>query len=521
MEQMTQHYVQIYQDWKEEWNRERLEMRNRPDLSDAERHAYSKEPPRPQRKRPPNKATDYGFDSEEHFKLFKYMWIKKFIDCPSSKQARSICYYILQHVELLAPGDFVALLNNHCATQWTRCHFNLHAHNGCRPGFDMDDCRTVIGARGVNGFFRDLTSISCGDFVEDLINFNLEEFCRTLDVRFQRCGPGVEERTGPIVVIIQRFLYCVSAFKANALLLSTAGKTSNAQKLVLDRLICPPGCAKAKSVTVHLQYAGVLMPDMDLETCTRILFQQFTRLSEDTVMPFLAKLGIKTKMSLIDYLIQCDDTPLITNDSKTVEGEFDFHSSKSIKSILNACWRALKRNADALVEDLQDGDDPGNDIKRYIRNHFDQMCQRFGGNDPRKFAVRDVLRNMGTKTQELMREQLGKQGYTDRMSTMGKAGAPKFQTEEQLPLKFKPDLKRILELRKEPIYRPGNFASKYAGVSRVSLKGGGYKWVAKIQLSGSIFRLGTYDSEIEAGSVYAGALCLYSKFMSSSAKFNT
>ena len=534
-ERTMQAMKQWADDWEEEWDRERLAMLRKSGLHAAERLAHLQGAANPKRKTAVKDPSVVGLTRYE-YECIRHNVLKSISQ--SVELDPHLVMTLFRVFRLLGPLDVLVLRGNHCGVQYGRGGFNLNANPHCRhcDGYVLKENCTVKVVDNSGQYYADKTSIESGGKVaQHEILFNFWNWCRTIGTKFQRCAPGTKERGDGLTELLQNTLNGVNSLRAFALAYQTAGAHSNMKEFVFDNLTPTPSTTIVNNAIqpYHAQYCSVLPKDMSVAKCAENLVRQYAAISND-VMTFLQMaLGYRPRTSYLQSLLNNSNLPLLTlHPNQLDEAKYRCDGDEDedyVDGLLKACKKVLRENRFALVKDIQDGDDRDGRMLRYVMNHLDEIIDLYIHSpkaasadlieEPTDLTVptvpimgihRCMSSNGGIASAASQREKLGDQGFTDKMSKMGSiVGSAK----AALPSKFEINLKAILKLRMEPISRPGNFSSKYAGVSRVSLKGGGYKWRVSIELSGRTFPLGRYDNERDAGSVYAGAYLLYNQYM--------
>ena len=336
--------------------------------------------------------------------------------------AKFVPMFTKQCVEVLKqllPNDTIALWLNHCATQPSRGHCNLHGGNGSYKGYDMSKCCSVIAMKAISEFFRTITSFTCGDDAGDLQLANIRESCLTTGDAFQHCAPGTQKEADALVAIAQLYLDGISRLGGNCLVVSTAGRSSNMDRLVLSRLESPSSQIKiASRSTRHVQHTRTPSNYLGVDESAERMTKEIADLSDEVIQPFLDSIGYKGE-SFKDFTLRNTKLPFITNSPKMLNHEYDqkWKATKDerIQSLLQACWRELACDENALVGNVVVAEGEANVSSTYVMNHVDEMYKLLsdrGANhpdDPKFFSIRDVLRNLGRnggrKAQELLKQR--------------------------------------------------------------------------------------------------------------------
>jgi len=414
---------------KDRWEVERKQMLNGNfHLSRMERSVRSKGPAQPVRKHPAKDPLDYGFSSKEEYELLRYEAIISIIDSPFAKYFPMLAQQCVLYLELVGPGDILVICGNHCAVQYDHGHHNMHTNVGSRSGYKFKLCCSVIAQMAISDYWADITSIMCGDDIGHVQNFNMFEYCLTQGCKFQHCQAGTAEGTAPLVGGLNLYLKSLSTLAAKVLLTSNAGYASGMTELVLSNLVSPSdNVSLTENATRHLQYLRVPVQTLSVEESARRMTMEISKLSTELIEPFLVRAGIIPKKTFFQYALDHTELPFVTNDPLNLEETIRHLITKEgrINSILRACFDVLEEDADALVGGQADV------IQVYASNHRDEIQQLLGEDAPGDgdwnfFPVRSILRNMGrnggTKSQELLKASLGDEGYSQLMSDMGKAG---------------------------------------------------------------------------------------------------
>ena len=417
-QQQLEENEKVIQDWEQQYEIDNLSLSARTDLPEAQKGSLLKGPAQPIRKNPVDESS---FDESANFarECIRKEVIKAIVTHPLAKFVPMLTKQCVEVLKQILPKDIIALWYNHCATQPSRGHHNMHAGCGSYKGSDMSKCCSVIAMKAISEFFRTITSFTCGDDVGDLQLANIREFCLTIGDAFQHCAPGTQMEADALVAITQLYLDGISKLGGYCLVASTAGSSSNMDQLVLSRLVSPsPQIKIASRSTRHIQFTRTPSPYLDADESARRTTKEFVDLSDEVIQPFLDIIGYNGE-SFKDFTLRHPKLPFITNSPEMLNLEYDqkwqARKDERIESLLHACWRALAHNENALVGDAVVAEGETSVILTYVTNHVDEMYTflRDRGDDPpsdpKDFSIRHVLGNMGSnggrKTQELMKQR--------------------------------------------------------------------------------------------------------------------
>eukprot|EP00985_Skeletonema_marinoi_P027139 scaffold21796_cov125-Skeletonema_marinoi.AAC.1 len=349
---------------------------------------------KPKRKFVGENPTNHKF-SELQYEWLRYKLIITLIE---SKDAAEVPLFTEQCVRvllILCPGDLHVIWVNHCATQFSRGHCNLNGGNGCREGYDMRHCASVIAMMAIAKYFEPYTAFKFQDVVEHVQCVNLFEFCLTEGKRFQRCPAGTESQTKPLVGIFNLFLQALSDLKVHTIVASSAGQTCGVEELVLNKLLSPSALITIIRRTLwHLQFNVVQHEARAAEDMGRIMTQQWEMFSR-FIMPRLHEAGVSDGVETIaEYLMKNGDIVFITANPTGLEETFVKYFSKEarIESLLECCKKAYGDNGDAKVREQV------HIIQVYAQTHWSEIEERLGKDAPNSWhylTVKEILSNMG------------------------------------------------------------------------------------------------------------------------------
>ena len=384
-------------------------MRARSDLSPEEK-VRLKGPALPKRKKESAQAPS------DEYEWLRFHIIKKIIQCPDRHRVPMHARQCIEYLKLMSPGDVVVLWLNHCATQHSRGHCNLHAGNDSYKGADMYKCLTVKLMVAINEAFVDITSFKCGEVAGDLQKGNIRECCLTLNEGFENCAPGTQDEAGALVAVTQIYLDGISDLDGHCAVVSTAGFSSNMERLVLSKLKSKsPRIRIAKFSTRHLQFAARPAPLLDVEESATRVTQEFERLDKEVIQPFLDHIG-RSDVSFIQHVKSHPELSFVTDHRDKLAKQYTLswleEKNKRVNTILQACFAALRSDEDATVGSVVVAEGQENVILKYANNHCEQLYKLPGADPTTKledFYVRDILRNMrrngGKKCQELLQQR--------------------------------------------------------------------------------------------------------------------
>mmetsp|Transcript_12570 Transcript_12570/g.25042 ORF Transcript_12570/g.25042 Transcript_12570/m.25042 type:complete len:920 (+) Transcript_12570:103-2862(+) len=376
---------------------------------------------KPKRKFVGENATNHEF-SELQYEWLRYKLIVTLIE---SKDAAEVPLFTEQCVRvllILCPGDLHVIWVNHCATQYSRGHCNLNGGNGCREGYNMRNCASVIAMMAIAKYFESYTAFKFQDVVEHVQCVNLFEFCLTEGKRFQRCPAGTESQTKPLVGIFNLFLQALSDLKVHTIVASSAGQTCGVEELVLNKLLSPSALITIIRRTLwHLQFNVVQHEARAAEDMGRIMTQQWEMFSR-LIMPRLHEAGVSDGVETIaEYLMKNGDIVFITANPTGLEETFVKYFSKEarIESLLQACREAYGDNGDAKVGEQ------AHIIQAYAQNHWSEIEERLGKDAPNNWhylTVKEILSNMGKNGWEARLKKYGLEAVVKQLSESGKKG---------------------------------------------------------------------------------------------------
>ena len=399
----------ILKAYEAEYERDLSDLRARSDLSHEEK-VRLKGPALPKRK---NESAQAPSDDYEWLRLHI---IKKIIQCPGRHKVPMHARQCIEYLKLMSPGDVVVLWLNHCATQHSRGHCNLHAGNDSYQGADMYKCLTVKLMVAINERFGDITSFKCGEVAGDLQKGNIRECCLTLTEGFENCAPGTQDEAGALVAVTQIYLDGISDLDGNCAVVSSAGFSSNMERLVLSQLESKSERIRiAEFSTRHLQFAARPAPLLDVEESATRVTQEFERLDKEVIQPFLDHIG-RSDVSFIQHVKSHPELSFVTDHPDKLAKQYTLswveEKNKRINALLNACMDALRHDEDATVGSVVVAEGQENVILKYAYNHCEQLYKLPGADPTAKLAdfyVRDILRNMGRnggkKCQELLQQR--------------------------------------------------------------------------------------------------------------------
>lgn len=242
-------------------------------------------------------------------------------DCPD------LHFYLSELIKIVHPGDNLFFLLLHCAVQLSRG--GMSANCGCKhalgPNVDiasLGNC-SLDGMNGLSdAFFKELSSINMGYYAGGLGGINgYQEICSTQTKAFSPCAALDDNCRLPdttlegLIIAIGHF----EAVKANTLMISTAGTTTNVNKRILFPLAHTYENSECVSIIKdvemnHQQFfrRGMIGKTL-LESCIQ-MSQNFRRLSE-CVSSHLERCGIVVPEggSLFDRGCASEALPMIQN----------------------------------------------------------------------------------------------------------------------------------------------------------------------------------------------------------------
>jgi len=381
---------------------------------------------KPERKTEEKDLTEYGFLSPLHLEWLRYKLIITLIE---SKDAAEVPLFTEQCVRvllILCPGDLHVIWVNHCATQFSRGHCNLNGGNGCREGYNMRNCASVIAMMAIAKYFEQYTAIKFQDDVEHVQCVNLFEFCLTEGKRFQRCPAGIESQTKPLVGIFNLFLRALSDLKVHTIVASSAGKTCGVEELVLNKLLSPSALVTIICKTLwHLQFNVVQHEARTAEDMGRIMTQQWEMFSR-LIMPPLQQAGVVSDgdETIAQYLKKNGDMVFITNHPTELGETFVKYFTKEVRieSLLESCKKAYGEDENAKVGEQV------HTIQVYAQNHWSEIEERLGNDAPNSWhylTVKEILSNMGQNGWEARLKKKGFEKVLEQLSAAGSKGGSK------------------------------------------------------------------------------------------------
>jgi hypothetical protein len=388
---------------------------NLDDAKKAELTAQMNGVSKPKRKTEKKNLTEYCFRSPLHLEWCRYKLIIPLIESLDAKKVPLFTEQCVRVLLIISPGDLHVIWVNHCATQYGRGHCNLNGSNGCREGFDMGNCTSVIAMRVIARYFSGLTAILFADIIEHVQCVNLFEFCTTKGNKFQRCPIGTEHETNPKVTIFNLFLQALSGLKVHTIVASSAGKTCGVEEAVLNKLESHSKFIMIIRKTLrHLQFNLVPHESKPVHDWAFLMTRQWKDFSV-ILMSALQRAGLTEAETIAENLIQNVDIPFVTDNPTGLEDKFQKYFSKEerIDTLIKACWKAYGEDESAKVEDQVDI------IQMYAQNHWLEIQERLGMEAPiswRNLTVKQILSNMGRNGWDARVKKYGREAVVKQLS---------------------------------------------------------------------------------------------------------
>jgi hypothetical protein len=388
----------------------------------AEKNGVSK----PSRKTDKKDPTKFGYTSELQYDKMRYTLILSLIKSEFAAKVPLLTEQCVRVLLLVSPHDLHVIWLNHCATQYagSKGHCNLHAGNGCREGYDMQNCASVIAMIAIAEYFAQFTDIEFDDVVKHVQCANLFEFCLTNGSKFQRCAVGTEEETDPLVGIINLFLDALSKLKVYTIVASSAGRTCGIEELVLKKLQRPSRYIMICRKTLwHLQFNVVKHHAKSEQESAQIVTRLWEIFCSRFLTPSLESAGKAVIKTLADVLKDNAQLLFVSHDPTKLDDEIessDYLSKEEyVRNLLTAMVNILKADEDAQAEDQV------YIVQRYAQNHYAEIKERLGNDAPTSWQhlyVRDLLINMGRNGWNARIEKYGREEVLKQCSAAGQDG---------------------------------------------------------------------------------------------------
>ncbi len=381
----------------------------------------------PKRKTDKKDPTEFDYTSELHYEIMRYTLILSLI---KSKFAEKVPLLTEQCVRVLlrvSPHDLHVIWLNHCATQYAgpKGHCNLHAGNGCRDGYDMENCASVIAMIAIAEYFAQFTDIEFADVVKHVQCVNLREFCLTMGSKFRRCAIGNEEETDPLVEIINLFLDALSKLKVYTIVASSAGRTCGIEELVLKKLQCP-SCRYImiyQRTLWHLQFNVVKHHAKSEQESAQIVTGQLEIFCSSFLTRSLESAGKTVIKTLADELKDNARLLFVSHDPTKLDDKIessDYLSKEEyVRNLLRAMMNILKDDKDAKAEGQVDP------VERYAQNHYAEIKVWLGNIAPASWQnlyVRDLHSNMCRNSGATRKEKAEEK--EQQLTRLAETGAP-------------------------------------------------------------------------------------------------
>ena len=426
MEDQVKSYLEEKEREREQMSSKEIDASSDNDAEKAKATAKKNGVSKPSRKTDKKDPTEFDYTSELHYEIMRYTLILSLIKSEFAGKVPLLTEQCVRVLLLVSPHDLHVIWLNHCATQYagTKGHCNLHAGNGCREGYDMENCASVIAMIAIAEYFAQFTDIKFDDVVTHVQCANLFEFCLTNGSKFRRCAVGTEEETDPLVEIINLFLDALSKLKVYTIVASSAGRTCGIEELVLKKLQRPSRYIMICLRTLwHLQFNVVKHHAKSEQESAQIVTRLWEIFCSRFLTPSLESAEKAVIKTLADVLKDNVKLPFVSHDPTALDDKIEssvyLSKEEYVGNLLRAMVNILNADEDAQVEDQV------YPVQRYAQNHYAEIKVWLGSIAPTSWQylhVRDLLSNMGRNGWVAKLKKYGLEEVLKKLSKAGEVG---------------------------------------------------------------------------------------------------
>eukprot|EP00985_Skeletonema_marinoi_P002181 scaffold885_cov209-Skeletonema_marinoi.AAC.3 len=253
---------------------------------------------------------------------------------PFRKDCPDLVYYLSELIKIVVPGDRMFFILLHCAVQMSRGLINANCGGSHAFGEDIDlaslgNC-SLEALNALSEYFEPFSTINMGSIAKAIGALNgRQDLCPTTTRKFSPCDPLAAKDPLPDKVLdVLRIVFGhFEAVKANALMFSAAGTTTNVNERILLKLA--PSFDDSEHVSIpeilmnHIQFFRRAFHKSSLVDTYTKMSANFQRLSECISSHLVDKCDVIPAKSLFDHGCDSNDLPMIGRDPNATEASLE------------------------------------------------------------------------------------------------------------------------------------------------------------------------------------------------------
>eukprot|EP00985_Skeletonema_marinoi_P019877 scaffold11557_cov141-Skeletonema_marinoi.AAC.2 len=254
---------------------------------------------------------------------------------PFRKDCPDLVYYLSELIKIVVPGDRMFFILLHCAVQMSKGLINANCGGSHAFGEDIDlaslgNC-SLEALNALSEYFEPFSTINMGSIAKAIGAINgRQDLCPTTTRKFSPCDPLADKDPLPdkVLDVLRIAFGHFEAVKANALMFSAAGTTTNVNERILLKLA--PSFEDSEHVSIpeilmnHIQFFRRAFPSNSslVDTYTK-MSANFQRLSECISSHLMDKCDVIPAKSLFDHGCDSNDLPMIGRDPNATEASLE------------------------------------------------------------------------------------------------------------------------------------------------------------------------------------------------------